>query len=152
MGSVASWEHRDVGSGPRPGPAQWVKDLALPQLRLRSQLQLGSDPWPRNSICCEAAKKGKKKKGVLNESMSVPGVPPLGLIAASSPRNRQMSWHPDCLPTLHTPAARSRCSFFFFGVCIVRGGLFGGLHPWHVEVPGPGTEPAPQQPSEPPQR
>ena len=25
---------------------------------------LGSDPWPRNSICCGAAKKKKKKKNV----------------------------------------------------------------------------------------
>ena len=27
-------------------PAQWVKDLVLLQLWHRSQLQLGSDPWP----------------------------------------------------------------------------------------------------------
>ena len=49
-------------------PAQCVKDLALLQLwlklklRLRSQLWLGSDPWPRNSICLGTAKKKKKKK------------------------------------------------------------------------------------------
>ena len=35
-------------------PAQWVKDLVL-QLTLR--LQLGSDPWPGNSIRHGAAKK-----------------------------------------------------------------------------------------------
>ena len=38
---------------------QWVKDLA--QLRFRSQLRLGSDPWPRNSICRRTSKKTKTK-------------------------------------------------------------------------------------------
>ena len=37
-----------------------LRDLALPQLQCGSQLRLGSDPWPRNSICCGAAKKEKK--------------------------------------------------------------------------------------------
>ena len=40
----------------------WVKDPAFPMLGLRSQLWLKSDPWPRNSIRCGAAKKRKKKK------------------------------------------------------------------------------------------
>ena len=44
-------------------PAQWVKDLALPHLQLRLQLQLVSDPWPGNSIFgCRAAKKEKERK------------------------------------------------------------------------------------------
>ena len=43
-----------------PWTAQWVKDQTLPQLQHRSQLWLGSDPWPRNSICCKVAKKEKK--------------------------------------------------------------------------------------------
>ena len=47
------------GWGSEPGPAQWVKDLALLQLWCRSQLQLRSDPWPRNSMCHGAAKKRK---------------------------------------------------------------------------------------------
>lgn len=36
------------GSGSFPGPVQWVKDLALPQLWCRLQLWLGFSPWPRN--------------------------------------------------------------------------------------------------------
>ena len=42
-----------------PSPAQHsgFKDLALMQLRRGSQLWLGSDPWPRNSIYHRAAKK-----------------------------------------------------------------------------------------------
>ena len=35
-----------------------LKDPALP--RRRSQLWLRSNPWPRNSICCGAARKVKK--------------------------------------------------------------------------------------------
>ena len=36
------------GSGLSPSLVQWVKDPALLQLQHRSQLQLKSDPWPRN--------------------------------------------------------------------------------------------------------
>ena len=68
MGLAASLEHWDTG--PSPGWAQSVKDLALPQLWHRLQLQLGSDPWPRNSICHGAAKKGGEKK----EERGVPTV------------------------------------------------------------------------------
>ena len=57
VGSVASWECWDEGS--IPGSAQWVKDLALVKLWLRSQLWLRSDSWPGNSICCGVAKKLK---------------------------------------------------------------------------------------------
>ena len=46
-GLAVSWERCDTGS--IPGPTQWVKDLALPQLQLRSQLWLGSYPWPSSS-------------------------------------------------------------------------------------------------------
>ena len=45
--------------------AEWVKDPESPQLRLRLQLQLRSDPWPENSMCHGAVKKKKKKKNVL---------------------------------------------------------------------------------------
>ena len=45
-----------------PGPAQWVKDLALPQLWLGSQLRLNSDPWPGSSICRGVARNGSKTK------------------------------------------------------------------------------------------
>ena len=58
MGSAASWERWDAGL--IPDLAQWVKDLAFPQLRL--QLWLGSDPWPENAICRDRlAKTGKKE-------------------------------------------------------------------------------------------
>ena len=60
MGSAVSWELQDKGLIPHP--AQWVKNLALPQLWLRLQLWLRSDPWPKNSICHGVAKKKKKSK------------------------------------------------------------------------------------------
>ena len=51
-----------------PSPAQWVMDPALPQLWLRLQMRLGSDPWPWNSTCHGAAKEKerKEKKGKNN--------------------------------------------------------------------------------------
>ena len=73
VSAVAQWNQWRLGSigsignigalGLRfdPSPAQWVKDLALPQLWLGSQLRLGSDPCPGNSVCRGAAKtKGRK--------------------------------------------------------------------------------------------
>ena len=53
--SAVSWEHWDSGSA--PGMAQWFKDVTPPPLQLRSQLWLGADPWPGNSIGQGAAKK-----------------------------------------------------------------------------------------------
>ena len=45
------------------GGAQWVKDLALPQLPCRLQLRLRFDPWPENFHIpwVSLKKKGKKK-------------------------------------------------------------------------------------------
>ena len=43
-----------------PGPAQWVRDPAMPQPGL--PLWLGSDPWPGSSICHSRPKEGEKKK------------------------------------------------------------------------------------------
>ena len=50
---------RSTGMQPQ---SLWVKNPALSQLQCRLQLQLGCDPWPRNSICCRVAKKREKKK------------------------------------------------------------------------------------------
>ena len=45
-----------------PAQHSGLKDPALPQLLHRSQLQLGSDPWPGNSVCQAMAIKEKKHK------------------------------------------------------------------------------------------
>ena len=42
-----------------------LKHPALLQLWHRSHLQLGSDPWPGNSICRGAVEKGKKNPQIL---------------------------------------------------------------------------------------
>ena len=57
-GSAASLEHWDTGL--TPSPAQWVKDLALLELWLRSQLWLRSDPLPGTPYAVGWPKKKKK--------------------------------------------------------------------------------------------
>ena len=59
----------EIGSGSavpgyrfNPQLAGGLKDLVLPQLWCRLQLQLASDPGPGNSMCCGAAKKEKRKR------------------------------------------------------------------------------------------
>ena len=44
--------------------AQWVKDLVLPQLWPRLQLQHRVDPWPRNFTMPQVRQ--KKKKDMFN--------------------------------------------------------------------------------------
>ena len=62
-GSAVCLELWDTVSIPRLNPlTQWVKDQALPQLQHTLQLQLESDPWSRNSICCREVKKKKKRR------------------------------------------------------------------------------------------
>ena len=67
-GSVALWERWEMGL--IPSPAQWVKDPALPQLRLRLRLQLGSDPWPRSSKC-HRSPPPQKKRTLLNRKNQI---------------------------------------------------------------------------------
>ena len=64
MEPVVSLQHQNAGRL-IPSLAQWVKDLALPQLWRRSELWLRSDPWPGNCICLRVAKKEKKKRKIL---------------------------------------------------------------------------------------
>lgn len=59
-GSAAFWECWEEGL--IPGLAEWVKDSVLPQLQLRLQLRLRSDPWLCNSICRGWGGSQKKKK------------------------------------------------------------------------------------------
>ena len=60
-GSVLSWAHRDAAS--IPSLAQRVKDLSSPPL------QLGSDAWPRSSICYGVAKKEKNILSIIMEEI-----------------------------------------------------------------------------------
>ena len=55
------WQHCSARTR-IPSLASRLKDLAWPQLQHTSQLQLGSNPWPGNSICCRAAKKEKENR------------------------------------------------------------------------------------------
>ena len=48
------------GPGSIPSPVPLVKGLGLPQLPCRLQLQLGSEPWPRERGHGVAVKKEKK--------------------------------------------------------------------------------------------
>ena len=58
MGAAVSLWCQEEGS--IPGLAQWVEDPVLLQV-CGLQLQLPSDLWPSNSICCRVARKGEKE-------------------------------------------------------------------------------------------
>ena len=60
MGSVVSWERWDAGLILRL--AQSIKGLVLLQLCLKSQTQLGSDPWPGELHMPWSSQKRKKEK------------------------------------------------------------------------------------------
>ena len=62
MAKQDQWHLGSAGSQ-AGSPAQWVKDPASPQLWLGSKLQLRSDSWPGNSMCCGAAKNEKENHG-----------------------------------------------------------------------------------------
>ena len=57
---MAQQERQCLGSARMQvrSPAPWAEDPALPQLRLRLQLRLRSDPWPRTHM----PRGGRKKK------------------------------------------------------------------------------------------
>ena len=70
MGEIPLWSS-GIGSilgvlgcrlDPQPGTAG-LGSSVTPQLWLRLRLQLGSDLWPRNSICLGVAKKKKEGDG-----------------------------------------------------------------------------------------
>ena len=60
MRPPVSWECWDTGL--IPSLAQWVEDSALLQLWLRSQMQLGSDPWSGSPYAAGQQKKEKDSK------------------------------------------------------------------------------------------
>ena len=85
MGWMVSLQRWDTGS--ISGPGQWVKDPALLQLQMRLQLQLGFDPWPRNSICCRVAKErvGKSLINKWPQSQGSVGFVPCAATRSSTP-------------------------------------------------------------------
>ena len=47
-----------------PSLVQWVKDLALPKLQLKLQLQIRSDPWPGLHVLRGGQKRKKQQTEV----------------------------------------------------------------------------------------
>ena len=64
--SVASLLCQDARSIRSPGLEQWGKRSSIAAAAAMAQLWLRSYPWPRNSICGGAAKKGNQKTTVRN--------------------------------------------------------------------------------------
>ena len=64
VSAVAQWDWQHLGStGMQVQSLARHHGLRIPllQLQLRWQLQLGSDPWPRNSVCFFGWPKKEKK-------------------------------------------------------------------------------------------
>ena len=79
--------------GSIPSLAQWVKDLALLQLWLRSHLWLGSDPWRGNSICCRVANPEIRNGDQTNRDLVIEA--PLGRTSFPHEREealKQLTW------------------------------------------------------------
>ena len=125
MGSAVSWEHGDAGS--IPSPAHWVKDPVLLQQQLRSQLRLGSDLWPGNSNCHEAAPPAPRPKLFLIKKIIILKHKSY-LITLKSQKSLTQALH--ALPEASCPAL-ALASLLFLEISSL-----GPQHAW-VPLPGP---------------
>ena len=78
MRSTVSWKRWDASLIPA---STEIKDPMLPHLRLRSNLWCRYDPWPGNTMCHGAERKGKKRKkkgrrGKIHKMQIQPCCPP----------------------------------------------------------------------------
>ena len=62
LGGLRTWHCLWEDAGLIPGLTQWVKNLVLPWLCHRPQVQLQFDSWPGTPICCKSGLKNRKDK------------------------------------------------------------------------------------------